>query len=60
MGFEIARRLTDCNHNVVDQPIAAADEIASMLQGLRKSLKKISEHDAIYTTDQTPQLTTNG
>lgn len=40
-GFEIARRLKYCTEAESQKRIQEADEIAAMLQGLGKSLKKI-------------------
>ena len=48
-GFEIAKRLKYCTDKEANDKIAEADEIASMLQGLGKSLSKLSESSEPYT-----------
>ena len=57
-GFEIAKRLRYCSEEQANKQIREADEIAAMLQGLIKSLKKISESAEIYSTNE-PEAITN-
>jgi four helix bundle protein len=48
---EIANRLTYRSHETTAKQIAEADQIASMLQGLSKSLNKLSETGPSYSID---------
>lgn len=50
-GFEIAKRLKYCSHEEANAQITESDEIASMLQGLGKSLKHASETPKLHTTN---------
>ncbi len=50
-GFEIAKRLQYCAEAEAVRCIQEADEIAAMLQGLVKSLKKINESPEYYFTN---------
>lgn len=50
-GFEIAKRLKYCESSVVQQIIHEADEIAAMLQGLLRSLKRTFESREPYTVN---------
>jgi four helix bundle protein len=49
-GFEIARRLNYCDSETAMNEIQEADQIASMLQGLARSLKSVSEPKEGYNT----------
>lgn len=48
-GFEIAKRLKYCDTVTAMNQIQEADQIASMLQGLARSLKNISEPPQEYS-----------
>ena len=52
-GFEISKRLKYCTETEAQTHIAEANQIAAMLQGLNKSLKKLSESAEYYVTEQT-------
>jgi four helix bundle protein len=47
-GFEIAKRLKYCSDTEANLQIAECDAIASMLQGLNKSLNRVSEDPEYY------------
>jgi four helix bundle protein len=49
-GFEIVKRLAYCEPELAEQQIREAHEIAAMLQGLFRSLNRISESRAAYHT----------
>jgi four helix bundle protein len=58
-GFEIAKRLKYCSEEQAGKQIHECDEIAAMLQGLSRSLKKVSESPEPYMTKESASTTSD-
>jgi four helix bundle protein len=55
-GFEIAKRLAYSSEEQALKQIQECDEIASMLQGLSKSLNRVSEDQEQYIFSESEEM----